>query len=446
MKKYDLIVIGAGPGGYEAAAYAAKNGLKTLLIERQHLGGACLNTGCIPVKTLLASVHFLQKIKKANLFNIKVDHAELDFPALIDRKNRLIARLQKGIEILLRDSGVETIFGKAKLLPDKVVEVSTSTTSDTVTGLLSTEWELIEVTATNILLATGGAPGVLPGIVPDGEWLITNEQLLNKKEIPASLAIIGAGVIGLEFADIYSRLGAKVTLIDIIPELLAAEDREAVALLKKSLERAGCTFLLGSTIEKISAKTIYLAGGQTVTAEICLLAAGRRVITDYIQDPAVQKTAKGISVDENFQTTVPGIYAIGDANNLALYAHAATYQGVAMVDSITSSAQKKTNQAIMPRVIFTSPQIAGAGRYTDTVKKTPLALLGKAQTENQTEGFLKLFLDEEEIIVGCVIVAENADALIGEGIALINTRTKYSELKQMIHPHPAWAEIFTLTN
>lgn len=425
MKKYDLIVIGAGPGGYEAAAYAAKNGLKTLLIERQHLGGACLNTGCIPVKTLLASVHFLQKIKKANLFNIKVDHAELDFPALIDRKNRLIARLQKGIEILLRDSGVETIFGEAKLLPDKVVEVSTST-----------------FTATNILLATGGAPGVLPGIVPDGEWLITNEQLLNKKEIPASLAIIGAGVIGLEFADIYSRLGAKVTLIDIIPELLAAEDREAVALLKKSLERAGCTFLLGSTIEKISAKTIYLAGGQTVTAEICLLAAGRRVITDYIQDPAVQKSAKGISVDENFQTTVPGIYAIGDANNLALYAHAATYQGVAMVDSITSSAQKKTNQAIMPRVIFTSPQIAGAGRYTDTVKKTPLALLGKAQTENQTEGFLKLFLDEEEIIVGCVIVAENADALIGEGIALINTRTKYSELKQMIHPHPAWAEIF----
>jgi len=426
VKKYDLIVIGAGPGGYEAAAHAAKNGLKTLLIEKQHLGGTCLNTGCIPVKTLLAAVHFKQKIQKANLLNIKVEKAELDFPGLIDRKDRLTKRLQKGIEILLKDSGVETIFGEAKLLPGKIIEATGE-----------------KYTADNIILATGGAPGFLPGISPDGKWLITNEQLLNNKTIPASLAIIGAGVIGLEFADIYSRLGSKVTLIDIIPELLPAEDREAIELMQKSLQRAGCAFLLGSKIEKIADQMIFLADGQAVPADICLLAAGRRIITDYIQDPAMQKTERGaITVDENFQTNIPGIYAIGDVNGLALFAHAATRQGLSVVEKILSNTT--TAPALIPRVVFTSPQIASIGQYTDRIKKVSLSMLGKAQAENQTEGFLKLFLDEQDIIVGSVIAAENADALIGEAIVLINNKTKYQDLKKMIHPHPSWSELFTL--
>lgn len=436
MKKYDLIVIGAGPGGYEAAARAAQAGLKTLLIEKQHLGGTCLNTGCIPVKTLLASVHFLQKIKKASLFNIKVEKAELDFAALIERKDRLTKRLQKGIEIFLKDSGVETVFGEAKLLPEKIVEVNEE-----------------KYTAQNIILATGGVPGTLPGLVPDGKWLITNEQLLNNETLPAKLVIIGAGVIGLEFADIYSRLGVKVTLIDIIDQLLPAEDREAVELMQKSLQRAGCDFILGSRIEKITDKTIYLAAGQTITADICLLAAGRKIITDYIQDSALQKTSSGaLLVDENFQTSVSGIYAVGDINNLALYAHAAVSQGLSVVEKIltpsalcaTSPCKGEKTIEVIPKVIFTSPQIASIGRYTDKVKKNPVSLLGKAQTENQTEGFLKLFLDEQEIIVGCVIVSENADALIGEAAVLVNSKTNYTDLKKMVHPHPTWSEIFAL--
>ncbi|MDR2430999.1 MAG: NAD(P)/FAD-dependent oxidoreductase [Candidatus Margulisbacteria bacterium] len=427
MKKYDLIVIGAGPGGYTAAARAAKHGLKTLLIEKTRLGGTCLNSGCIPVKTLLASAHLLQKIQKAGLFNIKVENPALDFPALIDRKDRLIKRMQKGIETLLRDSGAETIFGEARLLPGKIVSTASA-----------------EYTADNIILATGGAPGTLPGLEPDGEWLITSEQLLNRKTLPASLAIIGAGVIGLEFADIYSRLGVKVTLIDVLEQLLPAEDREAAALLQKSLERAGCVFLLGRKIEKIADKLICLGGGQTAAADLCLLAAGRRVSADYIQDPAVQKTPGGaVTVAENFETSIPGVYAIGDANNLALYAHAAIYQGRAAVNHILQ-AKPVAAPAIMPRVIFTAPQIASLGEHTGDCRKMPFNLLGRAQTENQTEGFVKIFLDKDGVIAGCVIVSENADALIGEAVALINTRAKYAGLKNFIHPHPGWAEIFNL--
>ncbi|GBR77349.1 dihydrolipoyl dehydrogenase [Candidatus Termititenax dinenymphae] len=432
MKKYDLIVIGAGPGGYEAAAHAAKNGLKTLLIEKQHLGGACLNNGCIPVKTLLGSVHFLQQIKKANLLNIKVENPMLDFSGLLDRKDRLIKRLQKGIEILLKDSGVETLIAAVTLKPDKIVE----TIDDSQ-----------QYTAENIILATGSAPGTLPGIQPDGQWLVDNIQLLQNKTIPASLSIIGAGVIGLEFADIYSRLGCKVTLLDVIPELLPAEDREAVALLQKSLERAGCAFLLNSKIEKIENKTIYLQGGQTISAELCLLAAGRKACTDYIQAPAVQKTPKGyVQANENLQTSVSGIYAIGDCNGLALYAHAATHQGITVVDNILHPELRRlpSGAEAMPRVLFTSPQIASVGKYTDNFKKIPLSLLGRAQAENQTEGFLKIFHDSTGAITGCVLATENADALIGEAVVLVNTKTKYSELKKMIHPHPSWAEIFSL--
>ncbi|MDR1997058.1 MAG: NAD(P)/FAD-dependent oxidoreductase [Candidatus Margulisbacteria bacterium] len=437
MKKYDLIVIGAGPGGYAAAAHAALNGLKTLLVEKQHLGGACLNSGCIPVKTLLNAAHFLQKIRKASLFNIKVERAELDFAGLIDRKDRLAKRLQKGIANLLQSSGVETVFGTAELLPGKTVSVAL----DSEHGRTVRQY-----TADNIILATGSVPGTLPGIATDGAWLLNSSQLLDRKTIPASLAIIGAGVIGLEFADIYSRLGCQVTLIDILDRLLPGEDREAVEIMQKSLQRAGCTFRLASKIAKIENRTIFLSGGQTVAAELCLLAAGRKIDTGYIQDSALLKNSKGIpQVNEFFQTSVPGIYAIGDINNIALYAHAATYQGLCVVNNLLPEAGgPNKHSAVMPRVIFTAPQIASVGQYTADYKKIPVALLGRAQTEGQTEGFLKLFLAENNSIAGCVIVSENADALIGEAVALVNTRTKYSDLQKMIHPHPSWAEIFIL--
>ncbi|GBR76025.1 dihydrolipoyl dehydrogenase [Candidatus Termititenax persephonae] len=442
MKKYDLIVIGAGPGGYEAAARAAKQGLQTLLVEKQQLGGACLNNGCIPVKTLLGAVHFLQQIKKANLLNIQVEKAELDFAALIDRKNRLLTRLQKGIALLLQTSGVETLRGEAKLLPGKIVSVTPP--AEASDGEIAVKTSA-EYTADNIILATGSAPGVLPGITPDGGWLLDNSQLLRSKTIPATLAVVGAGVIGLEFADIYSRLGCRVTLIDVVPELLAAEDSEAAALLQKSLERAGCRFLLNSSVTKIEDKTLCLNSGETVAAEQCLLATGRRAQTDYILDSAVQKNAKGyVLTAADLQTTVPGIYAVGDCNGLALYAHAATYQGLAVADNLTLKNPRAINQTVLPRVIFTSPQIASVGYYTDRCAKIPLARLGRAQTENQTEGFLKIFLDPQDTIVGCVIVAGNADALIGEAVVLVNTRTKYADLQKMIHPHPSWAEAFAL--
>lgn len=421
MSLYDLIVIGAGPGGYEAAALAGKSGLKVLLVEKALLGGTCLNRGCIPTKTILASVHLLQKFKKANLFNLKTESPSLDYPKLLERKNRLLLRLRKGIENLLKESKVEVLIGDAEIYPGKKIIVQGK-----------------EYQAKNIILATGTEPGDLQIIKADNQKILNSTQILEMSELPKNILIVGAGAIGLEFADIFSSLGLKVTIADVLERILPSEDAEAVSLISKHLAAKEVEFILGEEAKKI----------QFSNYEKTLIAVGRKINSEFIKDPEIKLgLKKEVLVNKYLETSVKGIYAIGDLNNLALYAHAATYQGLQVVRNICHKKPKPVELGLVPKVIFTSPQLASVGKTSGDnldVKKYPLLMLGKAQAENQTEGFLKLFVNQDsQVLEGAVIVAENADALIGEAIVLINKKVKIEELADMIHPHPTYAEIFT---
>ncbi len=421
MSVYDLLIIGAGPGGYESAIRAGKLGLKTLLIEKEKLGGVCLNAGCIPTKTILASVHFLEKLKKANLFNIKLGEPVLDYPKVIERKDRLIKRLQLGIEKQLQGGKVEIVYGQAELWPDKLVKVGGK-----------------EYTAKNIMLAAGTEPADLPGLKADNQKIFNSTQILNLQVLPKTFGIIGAGAIGLEFADIFSSLGVAVTVTDILEKILPQEDTEAVSLLVKMLEHKGVKFNLGPLADKFNPDNY----------EKVLVAAGRKINNEFIKDQQIKLgPKKQVLVNEYMETSLPGIFAVGDINDLALYAHAATYQGLKVVENIYSRKPKKIDLSNIPKVIFTGLQLASVGRtdgVSQMIKKLPLLMLGKAQAENQTEGFLKLFIEQKtDLIQGAVIVADNADALIGEALVLVNNKVTTRSLSDLIHPHPTYAEIFT---
>lgn len=421
MNQFDLIIIGGGPGGYESAAHAAKHGLRTLLIEKHNLGGVCLNTGCIPTKTLLAAAHLYHKIKKqANLFNIKVENVSLEYAKLIERKDRLTMRLVKGIEKLMTETGVTVISGEAELQAGKKVSVN---------GEI--------YTATNIILATGALPADLPGFATDGVKLLNSTQLLQRKELPQSISIIGGGVIGLEFGDVLSSLGVAVTIYEVLPKILPFEDQEAVETVKKALQQRGVKFVIGAPVPPV----------DQLPGEIVLLAAGRKIPTEYIKDTAITKGTKGeVLVSETMETAISGVYAIGDLNNKALYAHAATFQGLAVVNNILNQTVHPVDLTKVPKVIFTGPQIASLGRtdgVAQEIKKMPLLMLGKAQAENQTEGFIKLFLNTAGVIEGVVLVAEAADALIGEAVVLVNQGLTWQDLAKMMHPHPTLSEIYS---
>jgi dihydrolipoamide dehydrogenase len=406
MSGYDLIIVGAGPGGYEAAAHAGKHGLRVLLIEKELLGGTCLNRGCIPTKNLLAAAHFWHKLNRSSIFNISVENPKFDFSKIIEKKDRLLLRLRKGVENLLKQSKVELLSGEAELLPNKIVRVNGQ-----------------EYTAANIILAAGSSPAQLPGLSGQ-ENVLDSTQILAMEKIPKTMAIIGAGAIGLEFADIFNSFGTEITVLEILPQVLPMEEREAVETLQKTMEQNGIKFKCRVKIKKIQAGQVELDNGEKIDAEIVLTAAGRKL-----------------------NSGLPGIYAIGDINNRALYAHAATYQGLKVVDNIINKTNSPIDLTLVPRVVFTSPQIAALGKVDGVgqrIKKMPLMMLGRAQAENQTVGFIKIFTESDTgVIEGVVIVAENAESLIASAVVLVNKCVTVAELAEMIHPHPTFAELFS---
>lgn len=383
---FDLIIIGAGPGGYEAAIHAGHRGLKTLLVEKNKLGGTCLNVGCIPTKHWLTIAH---SFTSSSAF--QAEH----WGELVSKTQRLIVRMQKGIEKQLLEAKVDLVYGEADREGKNVTVAGRS------------------YTGKHIMIATGSSPGIIPGLVPDGKRIFTSDTIFNLPQLPASIAIVGAGVIGLEFADIFSGLGVKVTLYDILDKPLPKEDQDALKLIIRQLERKGCIFKLG-------------AAAETHQEDIILVAAGR-------------KTPK-LAVNEYCETAEPEVYAVGDVNGKALYAHAATYQGLKVVDNILRP-KKTINLNCVPRVLYTAPQLAAVGKVTETCLSFPFSGLGRAQAEGRTEGFVKIYLDQK-VIVGCVLCAENADALIGEAVVLINLGCTLDRLSDMMHPHPSFSEIF----
>lgn len=435
-----VIILGAGPGGYEAALDAAHRGFDVTLIDEKEIGGTCLNRGCIPTKAYLASAERLQAIRDAENLGILVGESTPDFTKIRDRKDEIVATLVGSIEKQLEQAGVKVIHGHGELAGEKCVRV----TNDNGETLLEGD---------NILLASGSRP-VLPAVFEyDGDQVISSDEFLSLEELPESLIIVGGGVIGCEIGQIASRLGVKVTLIEAMKHLLPEEDADTGKLLARSLKREGIKILTGKAVESVEKKdgsvVANLAGGKTAEAEKMLIAIGRRPQTDRIglEQAGLSVNDRGfLSVDEQMRTGKPGIYAIGDIVPGLMLAHVATREGKVAVSDMAGE-EVKMSYDVIPRCVYTSPEVACVGKTEASCEEKPLVCEaqfranGKAHCMDEVEGRVKLIFAPDTKLIGASIVGPHASDLLGELAMAIEKEVTTDELRSFVHPHPSLSEV-----
>ncbi|NLF38464.1 dihydrolipoyl dehydrogenase [bacterium] len=444
MDTYDVTVIGAGPGGYVAAIRAAQRGAKVALIERESLGGTCLNWGCIPTKAMIASAEVLRHIRHAASFGITLDGAETavaDWPAIVARKNGIVKKLRQGVASLLKANGVTVIEGTASFKTRNELRVATAGGETPV--------------KTKKTIIASGSESARPSFIPfDDRKIVESKAFLDIDTLPASIIIIGGGVIGCEFASMLNAFGVEVTVVEMLERLLPIEDKEVSAAITRSFEKAGIAVKTGVKAENISATpsgvTCEIAG-TAIQAEMMLVAVGRALNTSGLGLEQIGvKTEKGVViVDERMQTTAGGVFAIGDITGKAQLAHVASSQAMAAADNATGG-DVKMNYAVVPNCIFTLPEIASVGLNEDkarekagaiSVGRFPYAALGKALAIGEPEGFYKIVADAEtDEILGVQIVGAHATDLIAEAAMAIELESTATSFGQTIHAHPTLAE------
>ncbi|MCR4711806.1 MAG: dihydrolipoyl dehydrogenase [Clostridia bacterium] len=439
-----VTVIGAGPGGYETALYAAKRGFEVTLIEKAELGGTCLNRGCIPTKALLAVSDNLNAIREAEKFGIAVpEGTRPDFAAAFARKDQVVASLTSGIGYLMGANKVRVVSGTGVIRDAHHVEVS----------LNEGGTEIVETD--KLIIATGSSPVTPPMFGYDGVQVITSDELLSLTEQPESLIIIGGGVIGCEIAQFMARMGTKVTVLEMMPHILPLEDRETVKPLEKAFRKDKIKVSCGKGVEKVEKKPeeveVTLADGTIHTAKLVLLCIGRRPVTRGIglENVNVEMTERGfIKIDEYCQTSVADIYAIGDVVPTTQLAHVAAYEGFVAVDHIAGEARQADYRAV-PRCIYTDPEVAGVGLTEAEAEAKGIALksgrfdliaLGKAKASGHTDGFVKLLVDENDVIVGGTVVGARATDMLGAVTMAVQYRITAKQLGETIFPHPTMSE------
>ncbi|MBA7612124.1 Dihydrolipoyl dehydrogenase [subsurface metagenome] len=436
---YDLIIIGAGSGGYEAAAYAGEMGKKVALIEKEYIGGVCLNTGCIPTKILLHSAKTLQLCREAENYGIKTGKLEIDYGHIRKRKKEVIALLTKGVEGKLKRSGVEMIWGEGRLIAKNTVDVNEKSYE-----------------AKNILIATGSRPAVPPIEGIDSPRVLDSTAILELDKIPKSLAVIGAGAIGLEFACFFNEMGTEVKVIEMLPHIAYQMDTDISSYLLKSLEKKGIDFTLSSRVSKIGKKEISYTGengkSETVQSEIILNATGRCPNLENIglDEIGILYDAKGIKTDLQGKTSVPGVWACGDVTGRCLLAHAATREGIVAVNNMFGKKDMMRYKAI-PNVIYTHPEVAGAGMTEQMLQqeeidyeKNLLALniSGRFVAENEKkQGYVKVLTGSQyHEILGVHIIGGAASEMIYGITAFIEMEMRVEDIKEIVFPHPTVSE------
>lgn len=439
MTQTDLIIIGAGPGGYRAAEYAAKNGLQVTIFETAHVGGTCLNEGCIPTKSFARNAEVVETLKEAEAFGLNALHYELDFKRVVERKEEVLNALRGGIETLLSHPNIT-------LVKDYAAFVDTHTVKATTTQE--------EYQAKNIIIATGSIPKTLRLQEHDGRAVLDSSDLLNLQQLPQSLCIIGAGVIGMEFASIFASFGVEVTVVEFLKECLPALDSDIAKRLRKTLEKRGVTFCMQSAVTGITKDGVTFerkGKKETIQAEQILMAVGRapRISPDFANAGFEYNERTGIQVDDHLQTTIPGIYAIGDVNGKQMLAHAAEMQAIHAVNHILGKSDD-IRLDIMPAAIFTNPEAACVGLSEDQYKESGADYVckkafwranGKALAMNETEGMLKLIASPEGKILGCHAFGAHAADLIQEVSVLMCNGATVQQLANMTHIHPTLSEI-----
>ncbi|MBO6077492.1 MAG: dihydrolipoyl dehydrogenase [Bacteroidaceae bacterium] len=422
-----LLIIGAGPGGYETAVEAVKRGMEVTLITEGPLGGTCLNEGCIPTKTFCHYAELLEQNLKAGL------DCKPSFAAAAERKQAVIEQLRGGIDMLLKN--VQVVRGKAQFKDAKTVVCNGQ-----------------EYTADKIIIATGSVSAVLP--IPGAEGCLTSKEILELTEVPGSLCVIGGGVIGLEFASIFRSFGSEVTVLEFCPNILPRFDVDLAKRLKLSLSKRGINIEVQAQVTRIDGNTVtYIKKDKesTVQADKILMAVGRRPNTDglNLEAAGIDYTRKGITVNERFETSVPGIYAIGDVTGGIMLAHAATYQGLHALNAICG----KTDSIrfdLVPAAVFTMPEVAMVGLTEEQCKEQQLEFRclksfyranGKAVSMDETDGYCKVIVDNNGKVLGAHIMGAHASDLIHEITTAINLGASLDQLQSVIHAHPTLSEV-----
>lgn len=442
MKQFDVIVIGTGPGGYVAAIRAAQLGGKVAVVEREELGGVCLNWGCIPTKTFIYTAELYRKMQEAKTYGLNVENVSLDMKALLKRKNAVVRRNKAGIESLFKKNGIELFKGTARV---------------TAPGKVAVDGE--ELKANAIILATGSSPAQIPGLELDGERIIGSTEALELKEIPKKALIIGAGAIGAEFACIWSAFGSKVTIVEMMETAVPNEDEEIGKMLGDSLKKKKIDLRTATTVEKldVSKKGVHavLEGKQAgeLDVDLVLVGIGRRYHSEVVSETPGLDVNLGkhglILVNERMETNVPGIYAIGDVTGKTMLAHGASAEGLAAAKNATGG-NAKMDYRVVPRCTFTSPEVASVGMTEADALETgvdvqvgrfPFAASGRAATMGETEGIVKVVGDKAtDELLGVHIMGAEAGELIAEAALAMKMEATVQELAHTIHTHPTMAE------
>ena len=447
-KKYDVTIIGAGPGGYVAAIRAAQLGLNVALVEKEHLGGVCLNWGCIPTKALLRNAEVISLLRRGKDFGFTVSGFEADFGAAVDRSRKVSQRLVKGVDALMRKNGVQVIEGTGVLKSPTTVEVALNEGS---TRTLETG---------NVIVATGGQARTIPGIDVDGERVMTYRQAIVLRELPASAIIVGAGPIGMEFAHIWSTYGADVTVVEMLPRAVPLEDEESSKEVERAFKRRKVKVLTSTRVEGVETtadgvrvKVSSKKGEQVLEAERALIAIGVRPNSANLglEELGVQVERGNIVVDDRMRTNVPGVYAIGDVTGKLALAHVASAQGIVAAETIAGEETATLDYEAMPRCTYCQPQVASFGiteaqaverGYEVQVGKFPFRANGKALGLGDYQGFVKIVADSTSgEILGGHLVGPEVTELLPELVLARNWELTPEEIARSVHAHPTLSEV-----
>ena len=444
---YDVIVLGSGPGGYVTAIRASQLGMKTAVIEKESLGGVCLNWGCIPTKALLKSANVYEYINNAEDYGIKVSSHKADFSAVVKRSRSVAEKMSGGVQFLMKKNKIDVIMGTGKVMPGKTIEV----TDD--------KGKTSSYTAKNIIIATGARSRQLPNLEQDGKQIIGYREAMVLPKMPKKMVIVGSGAIGVEFAYFYNAMGVDVTVVEFLPNIVPVEDIDVSKQLEKTFKKKGMNIMTNSSVEKVEKSSkgcevhIKTAKGmETISCDIVLSAVGIQPNIENIglEETGIVVDGGKIVVNEYYETNIPGYYAIGDVVAGQALAHVASAEGITCVEKIAGQNPEPIDYNNIPGCTYCSPEIASVGMtekaakeagYELKIGKFPFSASGKASAAGHNDGFIKLVFDAKygELLGGHMIGA-NVTEMIAEIVALRKLETTGHELIKTVHPHPTMSE------
>ena len=447
MSKYDVIVLGSGPGGYVTAIRASQLGLKTAVVEKESLGGVCLNWGCIPTKALLKSAEVFNYLKHAEDYGLTVKEADKDFDAVVNRSRGVANGMSKGVQFLMKKNKIDVINGFGKVKAGKKVEVKDE------------EGNTKDYQADHIVIATGARSRELPNLPQDGEKVIGYREAMSLKKQPKKMIVVGSGAIGVEFAHFYNAMGTEVTIVEYLPNLVPLEDTDVSKEFEKSFKKAGIKVMTNASVESVDtsgdtvkAKVKTKKGEETIEADVVLSAVGIKTNIENIglEDLGIKTDKDKIIVNEWYQTNVPGYYAIGDVTPGAALAHVASAEGILCVEKIKGMHVEALDYGNIPGCTYASPEIASVGMtekqakeagYELKIGKFPFSASGNASASGKKEGFVKVIYDAKYgEWLGCHMIGAGVTDMIAEAVLGRKLETTGHEVLKAVHPHPTMSE------